>query len=113
VFAALFGVLSRTTLSPSIVGLSITYALNVSQTLNWFVRMSADFETNVTSVERIKEYCETKTHEKEWSIKETRPSADWPSEGNIVFKNYSVKYRENLDNVLNAISMHILPNEKV
>ena len=27
--------------------------------LNWLVRMSADFESAVTSVERIKEYCET------------------------------------------------------
>ena len=27
--------------------------------LNWFVRMSAEFETNVTSAERIEEYCNT------------------------------------------------------
>ena len=59
VFAALFAVLARDTISAGIAGLSISYSLNVSQTLNWLVRMSADFETNITSIERIKEYFET------------------------------------------------------
>ena len=31
--------------------------------LNWMVRMSAEFESNITSVERIKEYCQTDNHE--------------------------------------------------
>jgi ABC-type multidrug transport system fused ATPase/permease subunit len=113
VFAALFAVISRNNLSPSLVGLSITYALNVSQTLNWFVRMSADFETNITSVERIQEYCETKPHEKAWRIEDTKPKSEWPSQGKIVFKNYSVKYRKDLDNVLSEINMEIQPGEKI
>jgi len=59
VFAALFAVLARSSISAGIAGLSITYSLNVSQTLNWLVRMSAEFETNITSAERIEEYCHT------------------------------------------------------
>ena len=38
-FAALFAVIARDTLSPGIVGLSITYALNVSK-MNMFCDMS-------------------------------------------------------------------------
>jgi hypothetical protein len=34
-------------------------SIKMSQMLNWLVRMSAEFESNITSVERIKEYCET------------------------------------------------------
>ena len=37
------------------MGLSVTYALSVTQTLNWMVRMSCDMEANVVSVERVKE----------------------------------------------------------
>ena len=59
VFAALFAVFARDTISAGLAGLSISYSLNVSQTLNWLVRMSAEFETNITSVERIDEYCHT------------------------------------------------------
>ena len=51
------------------------------------VRMSAEFESNITSVERIKEYCEV-PHEAEWSIAETKPKDSWPDRGHVEFKNY-------------------------
>jgi len=55
-FAALFAVLQRETLSPGLVGLSISYALEVTQVLNWLVRMSSSLETDIVAVERIQEY---------------------------------------------------------
>ena len=112
VFASFFAVLARSSISPGVVGLSITYSLNVSQTLNWLVRMSADFETNITSVERIKEYCET-PHEAEYHIEETKPDDEWPQSGEVKFENFSIKYREVLDNVLNNINFVIKPAEKI
>lgn len=39
-FAALFAVLSKETLSPGLVGLSVSYALSVTQTLNWLVSVN-------------------------------------------------------------------------
>lgn len=33
-------------------------ALQVTQTLNWFVRMSSELETNIVAVERVSEYAE-------------------------------------------------------
>lgn len=54
--ASLFAVFSRNTLSPGLVGLSISLSLTVSQALNFFVKMGAEFEANITAVERIKEY---------------------------------------------------------
>lgn len=35
------------------------YYLQVTQTLNWMVRMTTELETNIVSVERVKEYSET------------------------------------------------------
>ena len=74
--------------------------------------MSAEFETNITSVERIDEYCNT-PHESEWAIEETKPSQSWPDEGAIVFDDYSVKYRSELECVLNRLSVEIMPREKI
>lgn len=40
------------------IGLSISYSLAVTQVMNWMVRNVSDLESNVVSVERIKEYSE-------------------------------------------------------
>jgi len=37
----------------------IDVCLQVTQTLNWLVRMTSELETNIVAVERIKEYSET------------------------------------------------------
>nr|UOU03337.1 ATP-binding cassette subfamily C1-6 [Brachionus rubens] len=111
-FACLFAVIDRENLTPGAAGLSISFSLNISQYLNWLVRMSADFESNITSVERIKEYCET-PHEEPWIVENNRPPAQWPAEGHVEFNNYSVKYRDELDFVLREINCDIKPGEKI
>lgn len=110
--SSLFAVFSRNTLSPGLVGLSISLSLSISQALNFFVRMGADLEANITALERMKEMCEVPA-EAEWKNDNTRPDDSWPAEGGIRFENYSVKYREELDYVLKDISTEILPGEKI
>lgn len=57
-FTSLFAIFMRESLSPSIAGLTISYALQISQTLSMLVRMTSEVETNIVSVERIEEYVE-------------------------------------------------------
>jgi ABC-type multidrug transport system fused ATPase/permease subunit len=61
--SALFAVLFRHSdnVTAGLIGLSVSYAFNVTQTLNWAVRMSSELETNIVSVERIQEYANTET----------------------------------------------------
>ncbi|KAH8413308.1 hypothetical protein KR009_009966 [Drosophila setifemur] len=111
-FASLFAVLGGQT-NPGLVGLSVSYALQVTQTLNWLVRMSSDIETNIVSVERIKEYGETK-QEAPWELEaDKNKSKNWPEEGRVEFKNFQVRYREGLDLVLRGVSFNISGGEKV
>ena len=88
-FAALFAVLSRGTINPGSVGLSLSYALNVTGTLNMLVRQSSEVETNMVSVERIREYQEIK-EEAAFDLPENDPGQDWPENGVINFENYQV-----------------------
>ncbi|XP_007257300.3 ATP-binding cassette sub-family C member 3 isoform X2 [Astyanax mexicanus] len=111
-FAAVFAVLEKENLSPGLVGLSVSYALQVTMSLNWMVRMTSDLESNIVAVERVKEYSETPP-EAPWEVEDKKPPTDWPSEGNVEFADYSVRYREGLDLVLRNISLRVKGGEKI
>uniref|UniRef100_A0A8C6UTE3 Multidrug resistance-associated protein 1 n=1 Tax=Neogobius melanostomus TaxID=47308 RepID=A0A8C6UTE3_9GOBI len=104
--AALFAVMARSSLSPGIMGLSITYALQLTASLNWLVRMSSDLETNIVAVERVREYSHTD--------KEPRSPPDpWPSAGCIQIRNFGLRYRQDLDMAIHNVSISITGGEKV
>ncbi|XP_067995695.1 ATP-binding cassette sub-family C member 2 isoform X1 [Melanerpes formicivorus] len=109
--SALLAVISKGTLDGGIVGLSVSSALNVTQTLNWLVRASSELETNIVAVERVHEYIKVKT-EAPW-VTEKRPPHGWPSKGMIQFVDYEVRYRPELELVLQGINCNIESTEKV
>lgn len=111
-FAALLAVLSHDTLDPGMVGLSVSYALQITQTLNWLVRMTSEVETNIVAVERIKEYAET-AQEAPWQLPNENIPKDWPQKGQVEFKHFDVRYREGLDLVLRNLSFNVNGTEKV
>ncbi|KFQ88167.1 Canalicular multispecific organic anion transporter 2, partial [Phoenicopterus ruber ruber] len=111
-FAALFAVIGKNSLNAGLVGLSVSYALQVTVSLNWMVRMTSELETNIVAVERIKEYSETET-EAPWIIEGKSPPEDWPSKGELEFVNYSVRYRKGLDLVLKGLNLQVHGGEKI
>lgn len=98
--------------TPGLVGLSVSYALQVTQALNWIVRMTVDIESNIVSVERVMEYAAL-PHEAPEVIDDKRPSTNWPFNGEIQFKNYSTRYRSDLDLVLRDINLSVKKKEKI
>ncbi|XP_063200107.1 multidrug resistance-associated protein 1 isoform X1 [Chroicocephalus ridibundus] len=111
-FAALFAVIARNKLSAGLVGLSVSYSLQITAYLNWLVRMSSELETNIVAVERVKEYAEMEK-EAEWIIEQTAPASTWPEEGKVEFRGYGLRYREDLDLVLKNINITINGGEKI
>ncbi|XP_064179062.1 ATP-binding cassette sub-family C member 3 isoform X7 [Anguilla rostrata] len=111
-FAALFAVMGKDSLSPGLVGLSVSYALQVTMSLNWMVRMTSDLESNIVAVERVKEYSETQT-EAPWEIEDKKPPPEWPTQGKVEFHDYSVRYREGLDLVLKNLTLSVKGGEKI
>jgi ABC-type branched-subunit amino acid transport system ATPase component len=115
VITSILTVLNKNNMSSGQAGLSISYALSITQILMWMVRTFSDFEANIISVERIKEYCnfDDSLKELDWEIYDTKPELEWPQNGNIQFIDYSVKYRKDLDFVLKDFNLTINAADKI
>ncbi|GFN99334.1 multidrug resistance-associated protein 1 [Plakobranchus ocellatus] len=109
--AAMFAVVSEN-VNQSLVGLSVSYALQITGGLNWLVRMTTDLETNIVSVERVKEYMETPT-EAAWINPFKRPIPSWPAQGSVSFIDYKMRYRDGQEPVLKGINCSIEGGEKI
>ncbi|XP_026918631.1 ATP-binding cassette sub-family C member 2 isoform X7 [Acinonyx jubatus] len=110
-FASMMMVIYRDTLSGDTAGFVLSNALNITQTLNWLVRMTSEVETNIVAVERINEYIKVE-NEAPW-VTDKRPPPGWPSKGEIQFNNYQLRYRPELDLILKGITCDIKSMEKV
>ncbi|KAJ2831973.1 hypothetical protein FBU31_002168 [Coemansia sp. 'formosensis'] len=95
-----------------VIGLSLSYALQNTQQINWMLRMEGDLENSMCDYVRVQEY-EQLTPEAPDVIEDSRPDRSWPEQGMVEFKNYSTRYREDLDLVLKGISFSVKPREKV
>ncbi|PVU91677.1 hypothetical protein BB561_004277 [Smittium simulii] len=105
-----------------VVGMTISYALIITQSLNWCIRMYCKVETDIISVERVEEYSNLTpelTNKTEYTrVVDTQDNSisdfsSWPKQGRVEFINYSTRYRENLDLVLKDINIEIKSGEKI
>ncbi|KAK9365725.1 P-loop containing nucleoside triphosphate hydrolase protein [Lipomyces kononenkoae] len=99
-------------LSSGLVGLTMSYALQITQSLGAIVRTTVEVEISTVSVERILEYCKLPCEAPE-VIENNRPQKNWPMNGAVEFHDYSTRYRPGLDLVLRDINLTIKPREKV
>ncbi|KAL3053062.1 hypothetical protein OYC64_005566 [Pagothenia borchgrevinki] len=111
-FAAMLAVIARESLSPGIMGLAISYALQLTASLTWLVRMSSEVETNIVAVERVKEYRDTEK-EAEWEQETSSLPPGWPTEGCIEMRGLCLRYRQDLDLAIRNITINISSGEKV
>ncbi|GJJ71293.1 ATP-binding cassette, subfamily C (CFTR/MRP), member 1 [Entomortierella parvispora] len=111
-FFAVMALSNNVDVDPGLVGLSLTYALSITQTLNWMVRQYTEIESNIVSVERMQEYIDL-TPEAPEIIDSNRPAADWPAEGRVDFVDYETRYRPGLELVLRGVTCSIRSHEKI
>uniref|UniRef100_A0A8C0PU77 ATP binding cassette subfamily C member 8 n=2 Tax=Canis lupus familiaris TaxID=9615 RepID=A0A8C0PU77_CANLF len=100
-------------LSAGLVGLGLTYALMVSNYLNWMVRNLADMEIQLGAVKRIHGLLKTEAESYEGLLAPSLIPKNWPDQGKIQIQNLSVRYDSSLKPVLKHVNALISPGQKI
>lgn len=90
------------------VGLAITQAFGLSGLVQWFLRLTADVENFMTSVERVAEYSKAETEKDTGKVLK-----NWPIDGKIEFRDVNLKYASNPDPILSSLNFVVQAREKI
>ena len=111
-FAAIFSYYNRDNLTAGLVGLSISYAMQMIDGFGWTIRMAGELESDSVAIERVREYDDI-VQEAPWYHQDQPIEDSWPGTGLVEFENFNTRYRPELDNVLVDFNLRIRPGEKV
>ncbi|XP_007229788.3 ATP-binding cassette sub-family C member 9 isoform X1 [Astyanax mexicanus] len=100
-------------LQSGLVGLGLTYALTVTNYLNWVVRNLADLEVQMAAVKKVNSFLSTESENYEGSIDVSQVPEDWPQHGEIKIQDLCVRYDPMLKPVLKHVNAFINPGQKV
>ncbi|KAJ3612093.1 hypothetical protein NHX12_020370, partial [Muraenolepis orangiensis] len=96
-----------------LVGLGLTYALTVTNYLNWVVRNLADLEVQMAAVKKVNSFLGTESENYEGTMDATQVPEDWPHQGEIKIQDLCVRYDPMLKPVLKHVNAYINPGQKV
>lgn len=116
VFAvALLATGTRFSLGPGQTGVALSYIMTAQSLFGWVIRHSAELENNMSAVERVVHYATQVEQERPYyvpDVDQTIPPS-WPSTGAIEFDHVDAQYKTGTRKVLNDLTLHIRPGEKI
>ncbi|XP_052182726.1 ABC transporter C family member 8 isoform X2 [Diospyros lotus] len=101
--AFLLVLLPEGSIRPGLVGLSLSYALVLTNTQVFMTRWFCSLCNFIISVERIKQYMHIPP-EPPAIVDDKRPPSSWPLKGRIELENLKIRYRPNAPLVLKGIT---------
>ncbi|KAL9932849.1 hypothetical protein V8E36_008104 [Tilletia maclaganii] len=102
----------RSSISPAVLGVALTYTLQITQSLSQMVQQLAQVEQDFNVVERVLYYTDLPPEGPKLLPKDP-PEERWPIQGTIEFRNVQLRYRPNLPLVLKGVSFTVRPGERV
>ena len=113
---ACLGTWQRGSTYAALVGLTLSYAIDMTGLLSWLIRIVSELESNMVSVERVSEYAGLESEEATGAMIQggvKAPPPNWPPAGAISFDKLELRYRPGLPLVLRGVSFDVKPGEKV
>ncbi|KAJ6738070.1 ABC TRANSPORTER C FAMILY MEMBER 11-RELATED [Salix koriyanagi] len=96
----------------SLMGLLLSYTLNITDLLSNVLRQASRAENSLNSVERVSTYIDLPS-EAPAIVETNRPPPAWPSSGSMKFRDVVLRYRPELPPVLHGLSFEVSPSEKL
>lgn len=106
-------VFSQFEIDPSVSGLVLAYMITVMQMIPWIVVQFAEVENNMNATERIHHYGTQIEQEEQQNAQREPMRPSWPERGEIEFQEVSMRYRPELPLVLQNLTLHIRPGERI
>ncbi|KAI8914227.1 P-loop containing nucleoside triphosphate hydrolase protein [Gorgonomyces haynaldii] len=96
------------------VGLAITYSVQLTQKLVFFVVLVGNLEASFNAVERLDHYCNDLELEAPHHLPDDDRLEKWPTHGKVEFQDLQVAYPSRPDHlVIKNLSMTVQPGEKI
>lgn len=96
---------------PALAGLALTYALQTLDATQYGIRLAAEVENSMTSVERVLTYAKIES-EPGYSTKAVPPKS-WPHDGSLAIRDLSLVYFDGGPRILKDINFCVSSKEKV
>ena len=109
-FIVLFTLFFKQNFTAENIGILLTYTIIVQDDMVEFLSAFSNFENTMTKMERSLSYTKINP-EKPDKMKIDDSLINWPSRGEIIIEDLSVKYRDDCEIALKNISLHIFPGE--
>lgn len=107
-FSSYYGLMDAGT-----AGLVTLYSLSFWGFLNWGIRVFADMEARMTSIERLKFFANLPSEKSSIKVLEEPLRPSWPEFGEISVENLKVRYAEHLPLVLKGINFKVPAGSRV
>jgi len=104
----------RHTTSPSLLGVALSSLTTVTTTLSSLLMSWASIENGTVGLQRIHEIVELSPEEDtNASVTNLPKESPWPTQGSVVFENFGMKYKDDLEPVLRGINFRLRGGQKL
>ncbi|KAI1317459.1 hypothetical protein EDD11_008396 [Mortierella claussenii] len=108
---SLLAIVQRNSSTSDLFAIVLSQIGNLTTVMNGLMSTSCALENSIVCVERAREYAQLPSEARD-VIPDSKTDANWPQHGEVVFKNYSTRYREGLDLVLKDVNVFIRGGER-
>ncbi|KAJ6263982.1 ABC multidrug transporter B [Drechslerella dactyloides] len=102
----------RHMINPGLIGLALLNTVSLSSSLKILIVFYTNLEISLGAIARMREFNQTVPQEDDGAA-HSAPAPEWPSRGNVIYRNYAASHTINSDIVLKSINLDVAAGRKL